>query len=187
MRRSFLLIITVASVFSATVLAQTIPREPQLNSDRGVVLARNSARGAWGSVIDSVSHRVWSCAVIKLPSVSELWVPSPQQIRVLEPILAKVLAESLSARPRAPLISDYYRQYVGIVVSGRRLVFINGFHESFFQWVVQGDSGGHQGRATAFDWRRTQVQVCDGGEYYFGAIYDPNSASIVQSGFNVTP
>ena len=186
MRASFVLVTASALICSATLLAQSTPSGPQLDPERGVVLVQPSATGSWHTpLIDSTSHRLWSCSIIKVPSVADVWVPNRQQIRALEPILARVIAESLGTRPQRPLVKDYYRQYVGIVVSGRRLIFVNGFHQSFFQLLSRSDSSDRKARsAPPFDWRHKQVQVCDGGEYYFGAIYDPDSATVVRFGFN---
>src|SRR2546422_3744595 len=181
MRRSVPAVTCSAIICSASLLAQSGLGASQLDPVRAVVLVP-SAMGSWGApLIDSTSHRIWSCSVIKVPSISGVWVPRPQQIRLLEPILAKVIAESLGARPQLPLVNDYYRQYVGIVASGRRLIFINGFHKSFFEALRRGGASDRNGDPhLPFDWRRKQVQVCDGGEYYFGAIYDPDSATIDQ-------
>jgi hypothetical protein len=186
MRRSVPAATASAIICSATLWAQSIPSARQLDPARGAVLAEPSATGSWGApLIDSASHRVWSCSVIKVPSVAGVWIPSRQQIRSVEPILARVIAESLGARPQLPSINDYYRQYVGIVVGGRRLIFINGFHKSFFEALRHDHASDPRGRPPAsFDWRRKQVQVCDGGEYYFGAVYDPDSATVDQFGFN---
>jgi hypothetical protein len=49
----------------------------------------------------------------------------------------------------------YYRQYVGIVVKDRRLIYINAFCDE------QPPSG----------WRERVVDVCDGG-CSWGAVYD---------------
>jgi hypothetical protein len=66
----------------------------------------------------------------------------------------------------------FYRQYVGITVHGRKLIYINAF----------GGSGGH----IPFDlpWRKTPVVVCDGGSSHWGAIYDPKTHKFSQLQFN---
>ena len=183
MRQSFLFVAGIAFVCSSGLFGQVAPRASQLNPDRGVVLEDPFAKGLWHMpALDSASHRVWSCSVIRVPKVDGVWTPKQAQIRSLEPVLAKVIAESLSAWPRAPSINDFYRQYMGILVSGHRLIFVNGFHKSYFQHL-RGDEQQDRERAT-FDWRRSPVQVCDGGENYFGALYDPGSGRVLQFGFN---
>lgn len=63
---------------------------------------------------------------------------------------------------------ELFRQYLGIVLDGRRVVYVNFFgeEESFPHW---------QARA---------VQVCDGGDYFWGAIYDPVSRRFSQLAVN---
>lgn len=59
---------------------------------------------------------------------------------------------------------ELFRQYLGIVLDGRRVVYVN-----FFRG---GESFPHgQERA---------VQLCDGGDYFWGAIYDPVSRRFSQ-------
>jgi len=57
--------------------------------------------------------------------------------------------------------SRYYRQYVGIVVGERKLIYLNAFCEK----VVK-QSG---------DWRKNPVDVCDGGDCFWSAVYDTSS------------
>src|SRR2546422_11669605 len=61
------------------------------------------------------------------------WNPSPDQVRLLEGPLSVLLDRQLSAlrlpyslRPHA---GDYYRQYAGVIVGGRRIIYVNGFHK----------------------------------------------------------
>jgi hypothetical protein len=148
---------------------------------------------------DSAHQRSLSCADIVIPSITGAWTPSTEQISGLEGVLARVLTDSLvpwrQPLPKGtpepenrflPVVSDYYRQYVGIIANGHRLIFINGFHRSHFQLMQRIDSIDHaRGRsAHHFDWRTTPVLVCDGGAGYFSAIYDPNTRAILQFSFN---
>lgn len=68
--------------------------------------------------------------------------------------------------------SGFYRQYVGITVHGRKLIYINAF----------GGSNGH----IPFDipWQKQPVVVCDGGSAHWGAVYDPQSHKFSDLRFN---
>jgi len=54
---------------------------------------------------------------------------------------------------------SYFRQYIGLVVGGERVVYINAFKSAV----------GHP------TWRVSPVGVCDGGSDYWGALYHPES------------
>lgn len=62
----------------------------------------------------------------------------------------------------------YYRQYVGIVLDGRRMVYINAFQ------TAEG----------APDWHERANNRCDGGSDYWGAVYDPETRRFSRLGFN---
>lgn len=66
-------------------------------------------------------------------------------------------------------INDYYRQYVGIEVEGRRLVYINAFDVRF--------------NATPSRQWHPEV-MCDGGDAYWGALYDPGTRAFSDLAFN---
>lgn len=51
----------------------------------------------------------------------------------------------------------FYRQYAGVVIGGRRLIYINAFPKDFIPK----------------DWRSRLVDVCDGGSGFWGALFDP--------------
>ena len=183
-------VVLLAPVFlgASVLLAQGTRGPERLLPDRGVVL-RPSA---------FMNGRVRSCT-IAVPSTSESWIPTPDQLREIDSLLVLVIdtAVMISARPLPKgvtlpagatplLISDYYRQYVGIVTNGRRLVFINGFHKAHFDLLQLEDSLDQvRGKPTKrFDWHTTAVEVCDGGPWYFAAMYDPTSKVIIEFAYN---
>ena len=102
------------------------------------------------------------------------WHPSPSHIAALETALPAALAaygQHGADFARAP--EGWYRQYVGIVRGGRRLIYGN-FLPS---WIVEYDAAG--GR-----WRREPVGVCDGGPGFFGAEYDVEAGRFTDFAFN---
>ena len=62
-------------------------------------------------------------------------------------------------------VSSYYRQYLGIVQQGKRLIYINGFSTDVAPEFIGG----------AYDWHRHAVFVDDGGTGFFHATYDPKT------------
>ena len=112
-----------------------------------------------------------------------LFAPTAAEIAALEaglaPLLATKLAEYRSEQPTlAP--GDYYRQYAGFVVSGRRKIYVNGFHRH----VVDGDAQLRAHGMNVPDWRHTAERICDGGWLTFGVEYDPATKQLSNFAFN---
>lgn len=98
------------------------------------------------------------------------WQPSAGEIRRLEAQLPAALNSQREADDpdwsRAP--SGWFRQYVGIVRGGRRLIY--------------GSFDTPQPREDR--WRREALIVCDGGRSIFGVEYDADAHRIVRLAFN---
>ena len=94
------------------------------------------------------------------PEFNETWQPTGADIRLLESRLSRLKglrAEGCcmkGARVEDP--EHFHMQYVGIVVKGRRLIYINAFAED-----DPPDS-----------WKTQAYIVCDGGVDW-GVLYDP--------------
>jgi len=145
---------------------------------------RNSAAliPSWAALVPSQNAAVVGqpCGP-PLHAAEGIWSPSQEDIRRLERQLNLVLEESLarSLLPDSlrPAVNDYYRQYAGVIVNGRRLIYVTGFHRQYLASVQQ-----LHGDTTA--WRTQPVLVCDGGEFYFGAAYDPSDGHFIAFQFN---
>ena len=101
------------------------------------------------------------CSRTPPPPFSALWEPTEQDVSRLESrlgALAKLRSEGCCLRGhKLSSLSGYYLQYVGLVVGGRRVVYVNGFRAS----------------ETPANWRGQPEVACDGGTDYWGAIFDP--------------
>lgn len=97
--------------------------------------------------------------------VTEYWTPSEGDVRALEAGLASFLQEnsgSFSAQgvPVWERLDEYTRQYAGIVLDGKRVIYANYFCNT-----------------AGMDWKKNFVLVMDGGECYFQLMYDPGSGA----------
>jgi hypothetical protein len=90
------------------------------------------------------------------------------------------LQNSALACPKQHSLDDYYRQYGGIVVGGRRIVYINAFHGLILYWAATVRP------ARPIDWQHVAVDACGGGTMFFGAEFDVASAEIAVFAFNGT-
>ncbi len=154
----------------------------------------------WGAVFPpaSAGHLLGQCSRGTPTPMQGTWNPSPDQIHLLEDSLSVLLDRQLAAlglpdslRPHA---GDYYRQYAGVLVGGRRLIYVNGFHKTqvaatrTFLTEHHNDSAALRNFPPAFRdsdyWRGVATVVCDGGEYYFGVEYDPETHRFGNFAFN---
>lgn len=97
--------------------------------------------------------------------VTGYWAPSRQQVEQLE-------AQLPSLEAQVPKAADFDRQYVGIEMDGRQLIYVNAFH-------LPDDAD--------IDPARDAIRVCDGGAQFWGAVFDPASGSFSDVQFNGPP
>jgi hypothetical protein len=97
------------------------------------------------------------------------WTPSPELVRHIDSRLGAVLDSVLdriaSADPGLDLdATQYYRQYAGVTVRGRRLVHVNGF------LPLEPVAG--EATSDTIGWRTFPVAGCDAGLTRFGVVFD---------------
>jgi len=89
--------------------------------------------------------------------VTHFWRPTAGQVEAAE----KALPAFLHARGHKDWLRESFRQYVGVVVAGRRLIYLNAFPAPT------------SGSAEARDARTKAYVFCDGGSSFWGAEFDP--------------
>jgi hypothetical protein len=144
--RMFAALITSALFLTAPVAAAPMAVNPNWGvvfpAEQAPSLARQCSRAA--------------------PRAEGAWQPLPPDIARLEQGLSGLLAGK-SLQPAA-----YYRQYGGLIVNGRHIVYVNGARNA----IVHGD------------WRTQAISLCDGGQLAFGVEWDPASGSFAHFAFN---
>jgi hypothetical protein len=91
--------------------------------------------------------------------IEEGWAPGAIDVATLEARLSDISTLQSRGAVRTT-ISDpfhFYRQYVGIVLSGRRLIYVNAFPPDFVPKY----------------WQTRLMDVCDGGPAFWGVLFDP--------------
>jgi hypothetical protein len=100
------------------------------------------------------------------------WDPSSVEISDLEGRLANIeeLESVMCCSPGSKLhgIHAYLRQYVGIVVGGHKLIYVNAFKQA----------------SAPPNWRSKAVNFCDGGTDFWGVVFDPSTGEFTQLAFN---
>jgi hypothetical protein len=111
--------------------------------------------------------------------VSAQWTPSADDLEQLEEPLQSMLIGQLVISGSTAAPADYYRQYAGFIIGGRRVIYANGVNRS----VINDDANA----APPIDWRTQAISVCDGGPVSFGAEYDADTRQLSKFAFNGRP
>src|SRR5262245_22369046 len=95
------------------------------------------------------------------PKVDGGWKTTEQVIATLESNLKRITSLRSAGAIKGKQIThpeNCYRQYVPVLVAGHKLIYVNAFCG-----------------IKVSDWRTQFVTICDGGEYVWGALYDPTT------------
>jgi hypothetical protein len=165
---------------------------PSLHSARADA-ASDSLDASHGVVFSGASSRLLVDEFFSREDPIETWDPSAAEISHLEAVLGPELRHRLGKNGGRAIVRDYFRQYAGIHLSGRKLIFVSGFHRSYVEetikWLAQPRPESElrafptKARSGNF-WHFVPVRVSDGGDNYFEAIYDPTHMMIVGFQFN---
>jgi hypothetical protein len=106
------------------------------------------------------------------PEIEGAWALSAEDAAAVERRLPDLLREPPARFPAGARVdlAASHRQYVGVVVGGRRLVYVNAFPASILRegWHRPGEA----------------LIVCDGGAAFWGALYDPATGRFSGLAFN---
>ena len=126
-----------------------------------------------------VPKLVRQCSRRRPGPVEGTWTPSAAQLDQLEARLPVVFLENLERAhgghlapgiDQDALLASYYRQYAGLVIAGRRVIYLHAFRSPH--------------SPLRRDWRREPIIVCDGGTITFGVEYDPARRTFANFAFN---
>jgi len=112
------------------------------------------------------------CSRPNPPHYESTWKPGPEIIQQLELDLPALKALA-SGHDEAHITDSkaYDRQYFGIVVHDKRLIYINAFQPAMANK----------------DWKYYAIVVCDSSTGAWGALYDPASHGFSDFAFNLSP
>ena len=158
MRTAILALALLASCVSAETpdpaapgpLAELAPGQyVVLEASRAVATSQQCSRGA--------------------PEIESGWPMSDADAQAVERRLHELVTQTGSG-PRPDLASSV-RQYVGAVVDGQQVIYINVFPASMMEYDEDFD-------------RLSPVMVCDGGAGFWGVVFDPESGEFSDLDFN---
>jgi hypothetical protein len=99
------------------------------------------------------------CSRPHAPDFDDTWVPTADDIKLMESKLSRISRLRAKCCMEGAQVRDlghFYMQYVGIVVSGKKVIYISAFADD---------------RPPEY-WKQNAVTVCDGGVDW-GVLYDP--------------
>jgi hypothetical protein len=109
--------------------------------------------------------------------IEATWMPTKDEIRLMESSFPKLLKLRSNlccvSGARIDDINRFFRQYIGIVVNGRKLMYLNAYPT--YQ-IINSEDG------TIY--KMKPVKICDGGTSYWGALYDPRTGEFFDLAFN---
>jgi len=114
--------------------------------------------------------------------VTGFWLPQTEQIADLEVRLPALVKQEIhriigaSDQKKDRQMPNYLRQYAGLIESGRKIIYVNGF--------LADETYAGDGLRRKTDWRPRAVMVCDGYINYFGVEYDPRNKVFTGLAFN---
>lgn len=112
------------------------------------------------------------CSRTSPQDITDFWIPDEKVIASIESNLE--IIEQLDpelccfSNVRISNVQNYFRQYVGILYEGHRLIYINAF------------LGPHSPK----NWQTEAVIACDGGTSFWGVIFDPETGQFSQLAIN---
>jgi len=112
---------------------------------------------------------IQQCSRESPADVSGFWRPSHSEVQAIE----RRLPEFLRKSGRKIDLSASRRQYIGIRLGRRKLIYVNAFPASELAFL-SGDG----------EWRTIAFTVCAGGEAFWGVEFDPAGNTFHRIGFN---
>ena len=111
--------------------------------------------------------------------VSGQWTPSARDLDAFDMPLTDVLGGQLARANVTAAPRDYDRQYAGLIINGRRVIYVNGVNRDIAE--RQSDL------AHPVDWRNEAIILCDGGSLSFGAEFDAVTHQVTNFAFDGSP
>jgi hypothetical protein len=163
----------------AVALSACVDDQVALDPGHGVIFPAEKAA--------SLAHQ---CSRSSPGPIDSTWTPVESQISELEAQLPReFVVQAARASWKGLHVADYYRQYAGMVIGGRQIIYVNAFVGSMppnaksVEDASKLPPGPLRSRLER-DWHTSPVGICDGGAGAFGVEYFPDSKAFADFEFN---
>ena len=111
---------------------------------------------------------------------------SESLVNEVDELMPDMLQKPLKNSEKADFrFSDYYRQYIAFEVLRRPYIYINGFRKDARKASIERQRGSKVWKEVDVeDWRTSAINVCGGGDDYWGVIYDVENQLVTEIIFN---
>ena len=125
---------------------------------------------------EETARAIRPCSRPTTPGLAGSWRPQADDVISAEASVEEAIAASVKTlrkdlRPPRPV--QFYRQYVGTFLAGRRILYITGLSRAMVDR-----------RPRVFRWRSKAFAGCDFGAQAFGAAFDMDSQRFVSFDFD---
>ena len=140
----------------------------------------SSFKPVFSSVMDTSLGRkmLYQCSRSAPGNVKGFWRPSNEDVKNLEDNFTKILQLAgtgcCNSGPGIEHLEKFGFQYLGVVIKGRKYIYINAFPISEVQEFEK----------TGGDPLREPMIVCDGGPAFWGALFEVESKKFSALAFN---
>src|SRR2546426_7593262 len=117
----------------------------------------------WAVILpqDSASSLIKQCTREVPSHIEGAWQPTTAQVSAFEkalvPVLRRGLRRAIRPSARGLLVRDYYRQYGGLVVDRKQIIYVKAVYRGFLHYPEPDTSA----------WGRNAGNACDGGGRVF--------------------
>ncbi|MTI19633.1 hypothetical protein E1176_01225 [Fulvivirga sp. RKSG066] len=101
-------------------------------------------------------------------NITDFWMVTDTEVVLLEQNFRKLTRLKSSgccySGVKIKSLRKFGYQYIGVTIKGKRYIYINAFHidkNSFEQWYK--------------NWETEPIVFCDGGDYFWGVLFDLKS------------
>jgi uncharacterized membrane protein len=127
----------------------------------------------------SKAHKLLDqCSRSTPKNIRAFWTPTQSEIEILESSFTNikniVAKECCVIGAKIDSLQEFGFQYLGVIIKGEKYIYINAFP---FEDITRY-------KKHNYDPATTPVIVCDGGTYYWGAIFDPQTRKFSSLSFN---
>jgi hypothetical protein len=143
-------LLTALGGIYASLVSHAGATDPVVISERAVILTPEQA-----------PRLMKPCSRAGPEGVSGFWMPTADDVVLMEKDLPLFMSRSGIMRP----MSDYCRQYVGVIANGRKIIYINAI-------PISDAEDQEMDPEDRMQWKKEPAIVCDGGPEFWGAEFD---------------
>ena len=104
------------------------------------------------------------CSRLTPKNTSDFWTPTEKEIQLLEEKFKRVLKLKTFNKQRISNLNKFAFQYLGVTIDGKRFIYVNAF--------CIGDKNDDSKFQMHEKWKTDPIVMCDGGDCYWGVLFD---------------